>query len=394
MYTIRFTLYHITVAEIAMSLVFDVQNSSVHIDGAVHKLNEDREFTVNGLCYVVFFATLSTRTHHKVTDYEDVGHKIPALILKDDAVRLVQHFANISAHSLRLTTVPPTTDFEGAINELKNLIIQTSLDPQAQDAGNSPLVDRVALDRIVSILNEIVTSISVSDCLDGIKAGRPICISLNTHNQSLSLIVEQLFEFIHAYTSYDEKTIAYHSLNTCLYILYSIMRILFVERSTFQSDLFVTKNDIIIHYFVSMLMDMITDKCSYELYIKGRHPDASAIVKKYRMRYPVLHRVLTKNDVNKVPKRFYDEASAEPIKLLPYLLTYNMNPKERILYTYNAFVREFNKHANGNCFSCDELWTILENLSAGMVNDHYRSETFFSILPRLVTLLSENDVVK
>lgn len=374
------------------AVAFDLPNRRVKLDDVVYNVDDNREFVTDGRQrYVVYLSTLSTRTHQSVADYVDRGFKVPAVMLHSDAVKLIQYFANISGHSLTLSTVPVNGDFAETLVRLKDELVAAAASRSA-NAGDCGGDAAAAFEKTMSILGELIANINLADCETGIKAGRPVRICLNTQNQPVAVILEQLFEFVFAYTSYAEETIAYHSLNTCTYILYAVMRILFLEKSTFQSDLFTAKSDLILHHFISVLYDLVTDRCSYELYIKGRHPEAAAIVKKYRIKYPILNRVMTKLDVHKLPRALLEEAASEPVKLLPYLVTYNMQPKERILYTYETFLNEFIKQAGpgDGWLTCNELWDVLESLSSGMDNDRYRSETFFGVLPKLVSILKDN----
>lgn len=146
-------------------------------------------------------------------------------------------------------------------------------------------------------------------------------------------------------------------------------------------------------------MDIVTDKCSYELYVKRRNPKAAELVTKYYRKYPILTSIRNRFEIYSKTynqHNLVDELSREKINLLPYIFTFNINPKDRILYIYESFLNQYNtstkymKSSSSsppplNFVSAGQLWSdVLVPLTTEVRDDCYKMDVFVKILPTLI----------
>ena len=289
----------------------------ITIDGVSYMPNDDLEFTLNnGKTCVLFACTVSTRTHTTVADYKDHYMQIPAVILKDDAMEIIQSFVNISMHTVKFSSVPVNATFSDAIDSLKTSLINLGYSTvnKAKAAQNS--TDRIQQDdlteQIVPILTSLLNNVNLNAV--GVLAGEPKCIDVVTDGMQCSRLLSYIMEHIHLYTSYDESMLQNHSINTAPYLLNSIVRIITLDRSIIQSNLFTTSLDIITHYLIAVLFDMVTDKCSKVLYIERKNQAAADLVARYVQNYPQLLQIRSAQDLGKLPPNFWTQIGLEPIQ--------------------------------------------------------------------------------
>lgn len=365
----------------------------ITIDGVSYMPNDDLEFTLNnGKTCVLFACTVSTRTHTTVADYKDHYMQIPAVILKDDAMEIIQSFVNISMHTVKFSSVPVNATFSDAIDSLKTSLINLGYSTvnKAKAAQNS--TDRIQQDdlteQIVPILTSLLNNVNLNAV--GVLAGEPKCIDVVTDGMQCSRLLSYIMEHIHLYTSYDESMLQNHSINTAPYLLNSIVRIITLDRSIIQSNLFTTSLDIITHYLIAVLFDMVTDKCSKVLYIERKNQAAADLVARYVQNYPQLLQIRSAQDLGKLPPNFWTQIGLEPIQLNPYILAYRFDDKQRILFCYEQMIQQINQiDSNINWFSPIEFWNLLEAMSNNMDASLYKIDDagISNLMPKLFEII-------
>ena len=365
----------------------------ITIDGIDYKPNDDLEFTLtNGKACVLFACTVSTRTHSTVAEYKDHYMQIPAVIPKDDAIEIIQSFANISMHTVRFSSVPTNATFGEAIDRLKTSLINLGYSTvnKAKAAQNS--TDRIKqedlTEQIVPILTSLLNNVNLNAV--GVLAGEPKCIDVVTDGMQCSQLLSYIMEHIHLYTSYDESMLENHSINTAPYLLNSIVRIITLDRSIIQSNLLTTSLDIITHYLIAVLFDMVTDKCSKVLYIERKNKVAADLVSKYVQNYPQLLQIRSAQDLGKLPPNFWTQIGLEPIQLNPYILAYRFDDKQRILFCYEQMIQQINQiHNNIKWFTPVEFWNLLEGMSTNMDASLYKIDDvgISTLMPKLFEII-------
>ena len=261
---------------------------------------------------------------------------------------------------------------------------------KAKAAQNS--TDRIQQDdlteQIVPILTSLLNNVNLNAV--GVLAGEPKCIDVVTDGMQCSRLLSYIMEHIHLYTSYDESMLQNHSINTAPYLLNSIVRIITLDRSIIQSNLFTTSLDIITHYLIAVLFDMVTDKCSKVLYIERKNQAAADLVARYVQNYPQLLQIRSAQDLGKLPPNFWTQIGLEPIQLNPYILAYRFDDKQRILFCYEQMIQQINQiDSNINWFSPIEFWNLLEAMSNNMDASLYKIDDagISNLMPKLFEII-------
>ena len=123
-----------------------------------------------------------------------------------------------------------------------------------------------------------------------------MCYKINVDLKKISMgkLLEYLLDYIVAYNTYHPQVISYHSLNNNIGYLYLILYILTVDASILVSNVFTKREDIILHSFFSIFIDILTDKCGKILFIEEKNVYAATILRKYRTHYPVLAKITSR----------------------------------------------------------------------------------------------------
>lgn len=342
---------------------------------------EDKEYPIDDtgyMCkigdqsYCIYRSIQSLRTHNSVADYSDTKYDIPVIISMEDALYLIQKFVNLTQHSITIVNFPPNATVE---ETLKDIIEKMQ--------SNEKISKLLAVG--VSLLNE-------KTLVDAFSVGTKSLITLEVPNNSISSTLTYIEELIYSYVTYDDCLLHIHPLNSHLSMLLYCFRCLLSNMIILPRNIFVNPDQLVVHYFVSLIMDLFTDRCSKELFINRRSDAATNILKKYHMKYPILTKINTIEQWNLLPSSFYDEIAHESVSLMPYILTYNMSDENRILCIYNHLKKAIDTtDEHRKLLSAEEFYLILTKFAANVNKSYYSYNVFLEVLPIIQSVLSQDE---
>lgn len=316
-----------------------IKDNVATIDNVNYVANEAKEFMYKNEHFMIYNNTLSLRKHENACDFDTKLFKIPFVIKKTDALRIIQYVVNLSQYNLEIvdsnTKKPIHNDtIEGTFTQIKDELTKLALSQkdtvhEFQDSLN--------------ILISMCSNLTSTDIIKGIFENNieKFRLELDT-TLPTSIIMEKMLEYISNYKSYDESIIQIRSLNSSLDFMYTITYILSLFYSEISSDLYTNTNDLIIHSILEILYDTITDRCTNELFIKERSPIAADIKQKYLKKY----KFLSKPDIDMTQvanSSLINEIENENVAMYPYILTISMPNMARIKFLYNHFYKNKNK---------------------------------------------------
>ena len=344
-------------------------------------LNSQGEFNISGTRYITFKLPVTLRTHISICNYHDKSFHIPAIIEYSKAVDLIKKLLNISAHNLSVNSIPCDKSISEAYDDikesLKNMISLIKVDEYET---------QMQADKIMKIFAHICDLIQPEEIEQGILASYPMCYKINVDLQKISMgkLLEYLLDYIVAYNIYHPQVISYHSLNNNIGYLYLILYILTVDASILVSDIFTKREDIILHSFFSIFIDILTDKCGKILFIEEKNVYAATILRKYHTHYPVLAKITSRQAAllhGHQLDSIFSEAQNEGINLIPYLVSYTMPDEERLLYLYEYFLHNKSYFQNHNSLPPIEYLGLLKKITESVHDSFYSINIMQELIP-------------
>lgn len=366
-------------------------------DGEKYDINpQTREFTYgNNVRYICYNLPTTLRTHKSICDYHDETFQIPAIIEHSKAVDLIKKLINISAHNLAVDSIPCDKSINQAYDDIKNSLKNMISSIHIEDNGT-----REQANKILHIFSNVCDLVQSDEIEKGILASYPMCynIKVNLDNTPIGKLLEYLLEYIVAYNSYNPNVISYHSLNNNIGYIYTIIYILSVDASLLRFDLLTKTEDIIMHAFFSMFIDIITDKCGKMLFIDEKNVHASTILRQYHTSYPVLAKINSRESskiYGHLLEPIVDKLQKENINLMPYLISYTMPDEERILYLYEHVLKNKKAFSGSNkvqtkWFTTDEYLNMIKTVTGSVENSMYDVDILNSIIPYFLTMFPED----
>ncbi len=332
----------------------------------------DGEFVYKNIPVVVFKVITSLRTHEKlpngkysVSNYMDEKFKVFVIMRKSRAQTMVQKFVNLTQSYITFSTIPHNDTIENSVRSLLNEMSHYK-----------------ELEPLVKTGFEFITEKSI---YESFTFGARTVITVDSSTLNLSTIMTFISDMIFEYVTYSDSLLFAHSMNCHLAMILYAYNSIYYANIVLPRNYFVNVNELAIHMFVSLLMDLFTDRCSKELFIKERSSSAVNILKKYRMKYPKLNTITSESEWGTMPAEFFNELEKEPITLMPYILTYNMSDEGRIRTVYRHYQKLIENSDNKpkKMLSTEEFFNILSEFSDGMTRKLYDSNTFIKIIPQI-----------
>jgi len=346
-------------------------------DGGVKEEIEvvNGEFVYSGVEMVAFMSVLSLRTHElegsggkrSVANYKDESSNVYVVAEKVLCQRLLQNFVNLTQNSIKFSTIEPTDNVE---NTVKNLMQEMN-----------------RFKEIEALMKIGMDFINEKSLFEAFSIGEKTVIRINSADLNLSTLIKFISEIVFEYTTYQENLLFTHSMNNHLAMVMYCFNCILYSHFILPRCYFVASEQLVIHSFVSLFMDLATDRCSKELFIKERSKTAANIVHRLKKAYPQLAKITSEDEWGSLPEKFYREVSQEPVNLLPHILTYSMCDEKRIKSLYNHLRKSLSEGNNKRFFTADEFYDILTQFSADMECKMYSQSTFMSILPKLRCML-------
>lgn len=316
-----------------------IKDNVATINNVNYVANEAKEFMYKGECYIIYNNTLSLRKHENACDFDTKLFKIPFIIKKNDALRIIQYVINLSNYNLEIidsNSKKPicNNNVEGTFMQIKNELTELALNQK--DSINE-------FQDSLNLLISMCSNLTSTDVIKGIFENNieKFTLELDT-TLPTAIIMEKMLEYITNYRSYNESIVQIRSLNSSLDFMYTITYILSLFYSEISNDLYTNTNDLIIHSILEILYDTITDRCTYELFIKEKSSVAADIKQKYLKKYRFLSS--PNIDMSKVANSsLISELENEKVVMYPYILTISMPNMARIKFLYNHFYKNKNK---------------------------------------------------
>ena len=376
-------------------------NKITYLDDDYIIVNEDEKYAINSLTrefdsangtrYIIYNLNVTLRLHTSICDYCDKTFQIPAIIEYTKAIDLIKKLINISVHNLAVDSIPCDKSigqtYEDIKTSLKNMISLIEIeDPETKNQATK-------LMQIFSTMCDLLHSEEVEN---GILSSFPMCynLSVDLDTTPMGKLLEYLIEYIVAYNMYHPQIMSYHSLNNNIGYIYVVIYILVVNASILPSYLFTKNEDIIMHGFFSMFIDIITDKCGKLLYIEGKNDYASSLLRKYHASYPVLKKITSRQAAKRyghMLEPLMQDLKKETINMIPYLISYTMTDEERILYLYE-YIGQNKKALTSNdgiqtkWFTTSEYLDMLKTVTGSLSANfgRYDMKSLEKILPNIL----------
>ncbi|KAG6558457.1 Bracovirus particle protein HzNVorf64-like (p51) [Microplitis demolitor] len=298
---------------------------------------EDDEFTFNNVRYIVFENLLSLRQHYSTFEYDDMAIKEFSIIKRTSAEKILTWIATIHQHSLEYRTVPTMSSITDALQT-----ISEELKLQADDAtADSNLKEMFNV--FLNLLNDLIKEIT-SEQLAIIYQYSNIA-KLQIGDLPLSTLLKISSEYLYNLLFYKENMIERVSLTYPMQMLSYVMRIFLLLFSCFNIP-FTDDESILIHEITAILIDLLSDRLTTNVYLKHGNSYATGIMQKINRKFPSLANV---TDINKVDQfvqnnpdfKSFIETNYRDFNLWPFVLSMNMTRQQRIMFNIKACLDNF-----------------------------------------------------
>lgn len=336
-------------------------------DSVTVPINDDLEFVYNNVEYVVFVHTINIRKHSNEINYIDIPTQHYGVISKTDADRWINLALNVCQYSVSFESYPPNRSIADSLVDIKNEFYNIIIKSESEEIAKFEKIMQL----VYTMLEQQDSTTFTQSLMYQVALPQVPATKILTKQQ----ILEYLSSFISNYCGYNDNLILNHTLDSTSNLLYLLLGIL-LTKCTHLDEMSLLNNNlgIVNHYTMSLLVDTFTDRCSKELYINGRLPEAKMIVDTYRKKYPALTSATDSFKLTTlIPKlnTLMNEISQEPTRLLPYILTFNFSDHERIKYIYNSYVSTINKSSNNTVqmLSFDSIMNlVMKPITENLIN--------------------------
>jgi len=303
-------------------------------DGTVQQLDENNEFVLDNVRYVIYKNYTTTRTHHKtVCNFETTKYAIPAIISYDAAINTISGIINLSA------TLVHFTDTTG-----KSLITESWDDAFTHLIANLNSILNTIKDKeneaIIKSLDLLIQNIDAKDVQYGANISNIDLINAVIDTKMpVSHILSTLIEYLTNYINLDESTINHRLLNGSIDNIFSVIAIITLYNSTFCLEQhFTNKTALIGHKMCEFILNLLTDRLTKELFIDGRNLQAVRVKTMYEKKFPFLlnsnpHVIAQAMQGSALPALLEQDT----LKLYPYIMLMHTSDTERLRYLYNYY---------------------------------------------------------
>ncbi|UBZ25504.1 P51 [Crangon crangon nudivirus] len=372
--------------------------NTLNINSLSYPIDPKTQSVQYGDCrYIIFQNTIMLRQHKTVYDFTTKCVKVPMLIPETDALRMCEYIMNCAVNSINfvnkdtqasLATASIAETLSAIRNELKSLLktTQDNLSPEEEQKHASTITQTMEM---LTVLSDAISDEEIADgCLANYACMRPT-VEMDT-SLSVAKVLEELIAFLCKYITYDETIVNIRGLNSSVDSIFNIIYIIIGVKVFIPVDLYTENTDLIMNTIISLLYDLITDRCSRELFIKGRNTIAAGIWDKYKRKY----RGLACGDLSQFPNENKDmmaELKGETVKLLPHIITYSMSDENRTTYIYHHMYehrKDVEHISTDNWLHVDEILDLLQKLadSTTKTPSRYSVEIFIDFLPKIISM--------
>uniref|UniRef100_A0AAU8GBG9 Uncharacterized protein n=1 Tax=Faxonius propinquus nudivirus TaxID=3139431 RepID=A0AAU8GBG9_9VIRU len=385
------------------SVIFPADNnSSIIINNKKYSIDpQTKEFIYKNERYTIFQNIFTMRKHKTLTEFVTEQYKIPSIIKCDNAMIMIKRILSISKYNLSL--IDATTNESIKTESLLDTVEQIKNDIEFMLKKESSKVQldesEYSMKDMLLLITSLCDNIEFTDIEKGIIASKPIKIELSFDmSEPCYKLLEILIKYMIDYINYAENIIQFRSLNTAIDSIYSVLYMIILDISHIPSDIYTSENDLILQRFLEMIFDGITDRCSYELFIKERNSNATLMKNKYFKSYPILRSITNKHQAQRLDlTSIFKATQIESISLIPYIATFNMDNSHKIQYLYEYLYskRKLISQCNADAkwFTINEIMDCLKELteSCYKVANRYNPSCLSNIAPRLFALLNNTN---
>lgn len=376
--------------------VFTYDETNYYLNGQAYPIvggggDEINTFETNEKeLMVAFDSSLLTRTHHDVTNYVDKYTPTPVLMKYDRARQLTQLAVNLlqnhlsivlDDHTISLTPEPclvVNKDFYSTIQEFKWELTQ--------------LQNRVNMSNLSITLQKVMEVLDIETIVRGVNDANVPKLVVPITNNTLSDFVSFINLFLVNYMTYDDVLINQHTTNNTFYLLASTLYLLFASDTIWHAAVMNSRHSIVVHTAICIFIDVFTQRCTKELYIKRRHPKAVELMNSMYGSFPGLRSVNDLESLNEYMRKGDYLGLENYGDMYPFCLTFNMPDKMRIKFVYSQMREAMNYKIK---LTEEEFWDHLEKFAkqddgaSWMTNDVYREEKLISIIPLLDQIIAQ-----
>ncbi|KAG8148368.1 uncharacterized LOC118063625 [Chelonus insularis] len=331
------------------------------------EISHDGSFTHKDIQYIIFENILSLRQHHSTFEYDDKAIPTFAVISVSSAHKFLTWMATIHEHSLDYLGVKRLPSVRDALKmitaELKSQMDQMASDQDLQSMFN---VFLNLLDQLISEITpeQIKIIYQYSDLSKLVIA----CTSI-------SEMLQHSAKYLYQLLTYDPKMVERLSLTYPMQMLSYVLRIFLLLFSHFDIS-FTNHESILIHEVTAILIDLISDRLTTYVYLRGGNSFASGIIQQIGRKYPALASV---QDIDKIPVFMANNRDFEnfirdswpDFNLWPFILGMNMPIQQRVTFNIRACLDSINsRHERKMDISPNDVIQLMYNVCKPYVETH------------------------
>lgn len=363
---------------------FDIDNSLVIIDNVSYKVNEQLMFTKDGQQFLVFSFPFSRRTHNTMWSVND---------------QMVMCYAFAPVESLKswleivVALLPPIFVASGDIRQLSMHDAFWSLQNLISDFNTDSKTSNPEINnQYMNIINTLLKTIDIKTISEYLIESQPITFTMDINDNTLSQTVQNVIVVLYQFYSYHENLVKYHSLSCTADIICYILSTVLLLYTELDSSFLLTKDDLSVHLVLSLIIDLMIDRCGTELYINQRHEIAKMWVQQYQRKYPFIQNIKTNTQISKYAHQIKQLDTSNKL-IYPYIISFNMSPSEH----FNFRMQLLLDNISGNFLTIHELkHKLLEQITQKLINGLYPIHVFQNIItdedgimPKLMKFMSK-----
>lgn len=281
---------------------------------------------------------LTTRLHKNLLDYKDVIEFMPAYISKSNAEKIFSWTTSLGI--AEITNVPKISRKE-VIIELNEVFQNVALLNDTDNKFGSILQ---------SIYNIFVSTMNDTSDSAFTKSATMEIQTINYNGSNVSETMSNLCELIIHMITFNKHVLEMIPLVTSEFATLYIMLFTIVSKSRFHDSIIFKQDVVIVHIFGMLIIDVLTDKLSRELWLNGNVTITKGIMNHFREQCPGFRThtsdMPATHELKASLDRFLANKQYSEYNLQTFLYSSNFDSRPRIEFLLNQIFQNFKKGYN------------------------------------------------